>query len=375
MAGLFFQQYSKLSVPIPLANLKLWLRADAGITLNGSTVSVWADQSGNASDATQGLSANQPLFVANALNGKPSLRFDGNNDYMTTSAFSQSINSFTIYLVGSYNSGAFFGNATNRITVVKDPNNNKFYMVSGSSYCYYSPSAYPLTNNIYKCVYNGSKSAFTKNGYVVGGGDLTSLAINSLVIGKDVAQSLYLNGDIEEIIIYDGIIDSTKDYIVQLYLSNKYGILINKFSSEVPNMTSDTAPSGTVTYSSQVRPAYQAFDGKFNSTESGGWLAATNYPQWLCYQFPIAKIITKYSVSFVYSLAGDYSIKDFKLQGSNNGTAWTDLDTQTGVTGFLDNPVKTYSFANTTAYLYYRLYVTGGNNASYIYVTELQLSE
>lgn len=81
MAGLFFQQYSKLSIPIPLANLKLWLKADAGITLNGATVSVWADQSGNGNNCSQGVAINQPTYVAvdSGSNNLPSLSFDGNN--------------------------------------------------------------------------------------------------------------------------------------------------------------------------------------------------------------------------------------------------------------------------------------------------------
>lgn len=33
--------------PIPATGLGLWLRADTGVTLNGTAVSQWADQSGN----------------------------------------------------------------------------------------------------------------------------------------------------------------------------------------------------------------------------------------------------------------------------------------------------------------------------------------
>ena len=66
--------------PIPTAGLQLWLKADAGVdTLNG-TVSRWHDQSGNGNDAVQASASRQPLMLANALNGKPVLRFDGSND-------------------------------------------------------------------------------------------------------------------------------------------------------------------------------------------------------------------------------------------------------------------------------------------------------
>ena len=60
--------------------LQLWLKSDAGVILNGSSVSTWQDQSGNGNDAIQSNVNRQPLFVDNELNGNPILRFDGSND-------------------------------------------------------------------------------------------------------------------------------------------------------------------------------------------------------------------------------------------------------------------------------------------------------
>lgn len=55
----------------------LWLRADLGITLNGSTVSAWGDQSGQGNGVSQGTPANQPTYVA-ATGGSPAaLSFPG----------------------------------------------------------------------------------------------------------------------------------------------------------------------------------------------------------------------------------------------------------------------------------------------------------
>ena len=66
--------------PIPTTGLQLWLKADAGVTLNGSKASRWADQSGNGNDAIQPDLPRQPLLVKDALNGKPTIRFDGLDD-------------------------------------------------------------------------------------------------------------------------------------------------------------------------------------------------------------------------------------------------------------------------------------------------------
>ncbi len=65
---------------IPSDGLTLWLKADAGIVHNNNRVSKWADQSGNGNDAIESDTSRQSLLVNNVLNGKPVLRFDGEND-------------------------------------------------------------------------------------------------------------------------------------------------------------------------------------------------------------------------------------------------------------------------------------------------------
>lgn len=61
----------------------LWLRADKGITLNGSTVSAWADARRNGLVASQGTAASQPTFVEAAINGRPTVKFTGSHWLVT----------------------------------------------------------------------------------------------------------------------------------------------------------------------------------------------------------------------------------------------------------------------------------------------------
>ncbi len=70
----------------------LWLDADdAGtITLNGSNVSQWRDKSGKGRNASQGTAANQPAYVTGSYNGKPTVRSDGLNDFLSITPFSVS---------------------------------------------------------------------------------------------------------------------------------------------------------------------------------------------------------------------------------------------------------------------------------------------
>lgn len=64
-------------------DLLAWWRADIGLTLNGSTVSAWADQSGNGFHLTQATATAQPtLSLTGGPNSRPSLIFDGTTDYL-----------------------------------------------------------------------------------------------------------------------------------------------------------------------------------------------------------------------------------------------------------------------------------------------------
>ena len=63
------------------ANNVLWLKADAGTSssTNSTAISFWNDQSGNGLNVTQTVSAQQPSFATNILNGFPAIQFDNVN--------------------------------------------------------------------------------------------------------------------------------------------------------------------------------------------------------------------------------------------------------------------------------------------------------
>jgi len=68
----------KIFDPRTIGNLALWLDAS-----DQPEVGTWQDKSGNARNASQLATNNQPELVLNAIGGRPALLFDGINDCLS----------------------------------------------------------------------------------------------------------------------------------------------------------------------------------------------------------------------------------------------------------------------------------------------------
>jgi len=66
--------------------------------------------------------------------------------------------------------------------------------------------------------------------------------------------------------------------------------------------------------------------------------------------------------------------RNWTIQGSNNGTNWVTLNTQTNQTWTGRNQARTFSFSNSTAYSYYKMDITGNNGDGLIQLSELTYS-
>jgi hypothetical protein len=88
-------------IDIPTGALALWLRADRGVSLSGTNVLSWEDQSGNHRSAIQSAERNQPLWIDHAAGDWPALRFDGKASFMTFSLPVNGLRGMTIFLVSS----------------------------------------------------------------------------------------------------------------------------------------------------------------------------------------------------------------------------------------------------------------------------------
>jgi len=91
---------------IPKANLFGWCNAyqDAAktvrCTLGGSdTCYTLADLSGNGRDLVQATGSERPLYMSDQLNGKPSIQFDGSDDFLATASVTLDKQATTVYFV------------------------------------------------------------------------------------------------------------------------------------------------------------------------------------------------------------------------------------------------------------------------------------
>lgn len=127
----------------------------------------------------------------------------------------------------------------------------------------------------------------------------------------------------------------------------------------IPLMTSNTSPSGIASASSVSGSnfAYLAFDQNFGTS----WFSLTSNAAWLQYQFPVAKTIRRYAFRTAASSA-NRNPRTWTFEGSNDGTTWTVLDTQTNLTLSLTTWYQ-YPIASPASYLYYRLNITAVNIA------------
>ena len=93
---------------------------------------------------------------------------------------------------------------------------------------------------------------------------------------------------------------------------------------------------------------------------------------WIRFQPTTSNVVVKYTITSGNDVPAR-DPKNWTLQGSNNGTSWTTLDTQSNQTFATRLLTKTYTFSNSTAYAYYRLNITAVSSGSVMQMSEWEL--
>lgn len=136
----------------------------------------------------------------------------------------------------------------------------------------------------------------------------------------------------------------------------------------VPVMTGTSAPSGTASASlaTSGNEAWKAFDNDSGTS----WESDAGFPAWLQYQFPSAKTATSYAITADVTPTLDPT--DWTLEGSNDGSTWTTLDTVSGES-FTSGQRKTFTPTTTGSYSYYRLNISAGTDTAIVRIARFEL--
>jgi hypothetical protein len=224
-------------------SLQLWLKADAGITTNTSgAVTAWADQSGKANNAAQPDEAAAPKLVTGALNGKPVVRFDGDDDYLdvATSLGLEIVGDISSYFVVKFDDFANFRAVWGK-TLVNIPAATDYYVTPTGVPRLYRGSgivsdigavdativARAETYILLGFQVAGTTVTHYLNGQAVGTGEIRATLVDGatpLKIGSRDDLFTKMKGDIAELVIFDSALSDTERGSVVNYLQTKYGI-------------------------------------------------------------------------------------------------------------------------------------------------------
>ncbi len=247
--------------PTSIADLALWLKADAGITLDTTsginTVSNWANQASNGSsyDAARATKANQPEYVTNVVNGFPVVRWDGGtDDYLALSgtglSLTNNIPGLTVFMAWKPTSSAsitrlFYtttnGSTTSGRAFVGKSNGNKVqaggrrqeadsliqgdgagtiggsWIITTTIFDYANSDLYNYLNG----TLDGSTTSFQTNG------NTPASNSNRIRIGNNGDGSQPYVGDLAEILVVKRPVTTASErQPPERYLGAKYGVAV-----------------------------------------------------------------------------------------------------------------------------------------------------
>lgn len=232
--GLGLQNENKVSEAgfslTDLSGLKLWLKYDTGITLNGSSVSSWADQSGESNNAAQATSGRQPNY------GSGDIRFDGTDDRfdLTSQISLSSFSAFMVINPDAIASMGVFGSAANQCVRVHqgaDADRVTVKGVAGDSDQQNLTQDLPQGNFLLSVTRNGGGS--TDNVRVfINTTDVTDTARDSMIpapltvntVGSCTGAFLPFDGTINELAIYNTLLTGDEISDVQNNIMSRNGL-------------------------------------------------------------------------------------------------------------------------------------------------------
>ena len=225
--------------PSDFSDLVVWLRADSGVTVDIPTkrVSAWSDSSGQSNSMVQTGLTKQPLREGyGGQNDKAYFSFDGTNDSMVSSSNSPITTDFTIFEVSKIiDTGMIFGYANGLIAIDIGTDNSGFFastindgehriqaINSSSSVEKNHMSVTRKSNKTVDMEYYDLQNSLLSTGTNALFDPAVEFNTNTFIIGT--ASSIVLNGNIQEVIVYNRALTDSEITNVRGYLNLKYKI-------------------------------------------------------------------------------------------------------------------------------------------------------
>jgi len=226
--------------------VKLWVKADAGITSSGGNISAWNDQTGLGNNATQSTSSYQPSFSNSELNYQASIYFDGGNEFFSISDLIPTDNTkMTVIAVGSNEAGGdtwhsmVMGQAIGSwngggygLSAQNKENTDFGFWVNDYNEYIVKTAWLNQPEKILIGNYDGSNLSFYMDAKSIGSDSYSGTVGdngNSYIGGCEGTKYNH-KGYISEVAIYSRSLNSTELKSVNSYLAVKYGITLDRSS-------------------------------------------------------------------------------------------------------------------------------------------------
>lgn len=190
-----------------------WYRLNTGITVTGSGVSKWADQSGNGRDLNQTTDTNRP-----ALQLDGSILFDGNDNKLVTGSLSisQPITHYILFKQITWASGDNVFNGLATAMVLTQAGTTPALRINGGSAVGDNTNLVLDTYGVVATVFNGASSLIQVNNTTPNTGNAGANIFDGFSLG---GVSAYSNIQVKEVIIYNSAHDANQRFQNIRYLN------------------------------------------------------------------------------------------------------------------------------------------------------------
>ena len=274
------------------SSLVLWLNANTVSGTNGSVITSWTDDSGNGYDFTVG---NGAVYNTNTVNGYPAFNFNGSSQYFER-AYTSAItpDTFTIFSSTKVTSSGKYkavisnrddpsGSATAGFILYSRPSNNKWQFWTGRSSGSWQITSggtsthgswagqvmeYQNTTNGKQLYINGTLDASNSH-------TMTSNPNRPCRIGagrNETTPDYYFYGDIAEVIMFDEVLNSAQQIIINNYLAAKYNYTLSS------NDIYDEDNSGNGNYDHDVAGIGRIDNSNIHNDAQGTGIIRINNP-------------------------------------------------------------------------------------------------